>query len=62
MMNNLKRYQWWQEEIMLWENQMIISIIRICLLTWIGFADEAKYFSLKALYFSFPMKMPGIVP
>ena len=27
--------------------------------TWISFADEVKYFSL---YFSFAMKMPGIVP
>ena len=41
MMDDLKGYQWLQEEIMLlWEDQMIISII-----TWISFADEVKYFS-----------------
>ena len=47
MKDDLNGYQWWQEEIMLlWENQMIISINidHKMVITWISFPDEVKYF------------------
>ena len=45
MTNDLKAYQWWQEEIMLlWESNDNIDHKKM-VITWISFADEVKYFS-----------------
>ena len=40
MTNDLKGYQWWQEIMLLWENNIDHKMV----ITWMSFADEVKYF------------------
>ena len=43
MTNDLKGYQWWQEEIMRESNDNINH--KKMVITWINFEDKVKYFS-----------------